>query len=234
MSDLNKIKLKPILCDIKNADKGFTEKWTNNRVKKSSVANFPHPSRICLVGPPSVGKTFMIKHLLLHQRPLFEEAYVIHADSNETHEYDDLEVTMMMDEFPPISFWDGKCKTLCIIDDVEFSNLSKDQTARLNKLLRYGSSHKNVSVYISNQNFFELPSLVRKMSNVFILWKPRSTMELKLIANRVGMKPDDLEYIFENICNEYRDSLCIDLHINTPSLLRKNIFQPIKMTDNVV
>lgn len=227
MTELNKIKLKKELCDIKNADKGWTEKWSENRAK--DLCNFPHPSRVCLVGPPSVGKTFMIKHLLLHQRPMFKEAYVIHADANETHEYDDLDVTMIMNEFPPISFWDGKEKTLCIIDDVEFSNLKSDQTARLNKLLRYGSSHKNVSVYVSNQNFFELPSLVRKLCNVFILWKPRSTMELKLIANRIGLKPDELEYIFENICNEYRDSLCVDLHYKTPAKLRKNIFQKIKM-----
>jgi len=162
---------------------------------------------------------------------MFKEAYVIHADSNETHEYDDLDVTMMMDEFPTIDFWDGKVKTLCIIDDVEFSNLSKDQSARLNKLLRYGSSHKNVSIYISNQNFFELPSLVRKLCNVFILWKPRSTMELKLIANRVGMKPAELEGIFENICNEFRDSLTIDLHYKSPAKLRKNIFQKIKSNE---
>ena len=229
MTDCNKMKLKAGLCDIKNADKGFTEKWNKTRAK--DLANFPHPSRVCLVGPPSVGKTFMIKHLLLHQRPMFKEAYVIHADSNETHEYDDLDVTMMMDEFPTIDFWDGKVKTLCIIDDVEFSNLSKDQSARLNKLLRYGSSHKNVSIYISNQNFFELPSLVRKLCNVFILWKPRSTMELKLIANRVGMKPAELEGIFENICNEFRDSLTIDLHYKSPAKLRKNIFQKIKSNE---
>ena len=134
---------------------------------------------------------------------------------------------MMMGEFPPIEFWDGNVKTLCIIDDVEFSNLSREQQARMNKLVRYGSSHKNITLYFTHQNFFELPNLVRKLCNVFLIWRPRSTMELKMIANRVGMKASELEYIFDAICNEYRDSLCIDLNYKAPSLLRKNLWQVI-------
>jgi hypothetical protein len=56
-------------------------------------------------------------------------------------------------------------KTLLIIDDVEFSSLSKEQIARLNKIFRYGSSHKNITVYVSHQSVFDLPLLVRKLSN---------------------------------------------------------------------
>ena len=52
-----------------------------------------------------------------------------------------------------------------------------------------------------------------------------------MIANRVGMRAEELEYIFDNICTEYRDSLCIDLHYKTPALLRKNIWEPIDLTN---
>ena len=222
---MNTMKLPKKLIEIKNADKGWTEKWSENRAK--DISNFPHPSRISLIGPPSVGKSFICKHLLLHQRPMFKELYVIHGDHDCTNEYEDVEPTMMMGEFPPIDFWDGKVKTLCIIDDVEFSNLNKEQQARMNKLVRYGSSHKNITLYFTHQNFFELPNLVRKLCNVFIIWRPRSTMELKMIANRVGMKASELEYIFDNVCSEYRDSLCIDLNYNTPTILRKNLWKEI-------
>ena len=223
------IKLPKKLIEIKNADKGWTEHWSESRSK--DIANFPHPSRISLIGPPSVGKSFICKHLLLHQKPMFKEVYIIHGDSQETREFDDFEPTLMMSEFPDISFWDGNVKTLVIVDDVEYSSLSKEQQSRMNKLVRYGSSHKNLTLYFTHQNFFSLPILVRKLCNVFIIWKPRALGELKMIANRVGMRADELEYIFDNICIDYRDSLCIDLHYKTPALLRKNIWQPIDVSD---
>jgi hypothetical protein len=223
------IKLPKKFIEIKNADKTFTEKWNPSR--SSDISNFPHPSQICLIGPQSTGKSFVNKHLILHQRPMFKEVYIIHGDKDGTKEYDDIEPTLMMDEFPPIEFWDGKVKTLCIIDDLEFSNLSKLQVARMHKLIRYGSSHKNITLYFSHQNFFELPGIIRKLSNVFIIWKPRSTTELSLISNRVGMQAKELSYIFDNICNQYRDSLCIDLNNNTPAYIRKNLWDTLDIED---
>jgi hypothetical protein len=160
---------------------------------------------------------------------MFREVYIVHGDGDCTTEFDDIEPTSMMNEFPPIEFFDGEVKTLLIIDDVEFSSLSKEQMARLNKIFRYGSSHKNITVYVSHQSFFDLPLLVRKLCNVYVLWKPRSVMELKTIANRVGYTSTQLEYIFENVCDEYRDSLCIDLHINAPAILRKNLWEPFEL-----
>ena len=221
------IKLPKKLIEIKNADKGWTESWSESRAK--DIANFPHPSRICLIGPPSVGKSFICKHLLLHQKPMFKELYIIHGDSDCTKEYEDVEPTMMLNEFPPIEFFDGSQKTLVIIDDVEYSSMNKEQQGRMNKLVRYGSSHKNLTLYFTHQNFFSLPILVRKLCNVFVIWKPRALGELKMIANRVGMRAEELECIFDNICTDYRDSLCIDLHYKTPALLRKNIWEPIDM-----
>lgn len=227
-NDPTKLKLRHELVDIKNTDKA---RWTETWKKKGAqdISNFPHPSRVALIGPPSVGKSFIMKHLILHQRPMFRELYIVHGDGDCTTEFDDVEPTMMMTEFPPIDFFDGDVKTLLIIDDVEFSSLSKEQMARLNKIFRYGSSHKNITVYVSHQSFFDLPLLVRKLCNVYVLWKPRSTMELKTIANRVGYTATQLDYIFEHICGEYRDSLCIDLHIHTPSILRKNLWEPFEL-----
>ena len=165
----------------------------------------------------------------MHQRPFFKELYIIHGDADVTTEFDDLEPTMMMSTIPPVEFWDSQMKTLCIIDDIEYSALSKEQMARLNKLFRYVSSHKNVTIYVTHQNFFSLPSLVRKLCTTFVIWKPRSTTELKLIANRIGLKPETLTHIFETICTGYRDSLCVDFNQNTPSVFRRNIFEPINV-----
>lgn len=226
--DLAKVKLKQELVEIKNTDKsGWTEVW--NEARKKDWSNFPHPSRIALIGPPSQGKSFVMKHLILHQRPMFRELYVIHGDGDHTTEFNDMEPTMMMEEFPPIDFWDGAVKTCVIIDDVEFSSLSKEQTARMNKLFRYGSSHKNITVYVSHQSFFDLPVLIRKLCTTYILWKPRSVVELKTIANRVGYTAKALDWIFENVCNKHRDSLTIDHHHNTPAILRKNLWTSVEL-----
>jgi hypothetical protein len=162
---------------------------------------------------------------------MFKELYIIHGDAGDTHEFDDLEPTLMMSEFPDVSFYDGKVKTAVFIDDFEFSSMNKEQTARCNKLFRYVSSHKHVSVFCSHQLCFSLPSLIRRLANVWIIWKPRSKAELRLIANRVAMEPTELEYIFDNICTGHRDSLCIDFNKDTPAHLRKNLFEKIDPGD---
>jgi hypothetical protein len=227
---MSHLKLPKKLIEIKNVDKGWTESWSANRGK--NYANFPHPTRCVLLGPVSTGKSFLMKTLLLHQRPMFKELYIIHGDAGDTHEFDDLEPTLMMSEFPDVSFYDGKVKTAVFIDDFEFSSMNKEQTARCNKLFRYVSSHKHVSVFCSHQLCFSLPSLIRRLANVWIIWKPRSKAELRLIANRVAMEPTELEYIFDNICTGHRDSLCIDFNKDTPAHLRKNLFEKID-PDNI-
>ena len=60
---------------------------------------------------------------------------------------------MMMNEFPPIEFFDGSQKTLVIIDDVEYSSMNKEQQGRMNKLVRYGSSHKKFNIVLYSSEF---------------------------------------------------------------------------------
>ena len=223
------IRLPKKLIEIKNVDKGWTESWSGNRGK--DLSNLPHPSRVILLGSPSCGKSFIMKTLLLHQRPLFKELYIIHGDHDHTKEFDDLDPTLILGEFPDVSFFDGKVKTCIFVDDFEFSTMSKEQIGRCNKLFRYVSSHRNVSIYCSHQLAFELPSLIRRLANVWIIWRPRSKTELRLIANRIAMSPDELEYIFNNYCSGHRDSLTVDFHKDTPAFLRKNLFEKIDPGD---
>ena len=57
-------------------------------------------------------------------------------------------------------------------------------------------------------------------------------MEITQFANRVGLKKEDLHYIYKNICNDTYDSLFVDLTINSPCKLRKNVFTPIEFGDS--
>ena len=68
---------------------------------------------------------------------------------------------------------------------------------------------------------FDLPPLVRKLCYVFVIWKPRSKTELKLISNRIGLEPDQLQEIFEAQCIGKRNSLMVDFNVNSPAIFRK-------------
>ncbi len=118
-----KIKMVNEIIPIKNADKTHTEKWTESRAKKD-ISNLPNPSRILLLGPPSVGKSTLIKNLIIHQDPPFEEVYLVHEDAEYTNEWLDLEPTECFSEIPDLEFWErdeGKFKKRAIIlDDLEY------------------------------------------------------------------------------------------------------------------
>lgn len=217
------------IMPIKNPDKVGAENWTKNRAK--NLANFPSPQRIVLVGGCNSGKSTVMKNLIISQRPPFKEVYIIHQDADYTKEYDDLEPTSMLSDVPPIEFFnlDGKFrKRAVIIDDLELTSAHQDRLKNLAILFRYASTHRGLTIYFAHQSFFDIPSLVKKMASVFILWKPRSFSELTMIENRTGLEKGALKELFNNVANGFRDSICIDLSKDSPAKLRLNVHQPIE------
>jgi Cdc6-like AAA superfamily ATPase len=217
-------KLPKKIIPIANADKiGWHEKWTKSR----SLGNLPHPFRCALIGPPNVGKTTLVKNLILHAKPSFEEIYVIHCDPDFTKEYDDVEPNDIMKEVPPPEEWIGEVKTLVIIDDVDFTGSSKEQMYNLSRLFGFCSTHKNISICLCYQEFFNLPKICRRLCNVFVIWKPTDMDQLNAIGRKCGLKNKDFEILFDRLITEKRDSLCVDMTANSPAPLRKNIFEII-------
>jgi len=218
------------IIPIRNKDKVGAEKWTDKRIR--DIGNFPSPSRILLLGPCGVGKSTLIKNLIMHQTPRFEEVYLIHEDAEVTKEYDDLQATEKLSDVPPIDFWDieGKyIKRAVIIDDLELTSANKERMKNLAILFRYLSTHRSMTIYFAHQSFFDVMNLIKKMANVFIIWKPRARTELGLIENRTGLEKDTLKDLFKTVATGHRDSITIDLTENTPSKLRLNVFQPIEL-----
>ena len=214
---------------IKNKDKKGHESWTDSRSK--NIANFPSPARILLLGPCGVGKSTLVKNLIMHQKPMFQEVFLIHEDAEFSKEYDDLDVTEKLSEVPPLEFWEyeGKyIKRAVIVDDLELTAANKERLKNLAIMFRYASTHKGLTIYFCHQSFFDVMSLIKKMANVYIIWKPRATSELTLIENRVGMKKGELKDIFKNVATKHRDSVCVDLTENSPAKLRLNVFQRIE------
>jgi len=218
---------------IRNPDKVGSESWNPRRAR--DIGNFPSPSRILLLGPCGVGKSTLIKNLIIHQKPRFEEVFLIHQDAGVTKEYKDLECTDEISEVPDISFWDYEGpfkKRAVIVDDLELTSANKERLKNLALMFRYISTHKGLTVYFAHQSFFDICPLVKKMSNVYILWKPRARTELALIENRVGLQDGTLKELFATVASGHRDSICVDMTRNSPCKLRLNIWNQIEKNNS--
>ena len=98
-------------------------------------------------------------------------------------------------------------KRLVIIDDLEYTSAHKQRLANLAILFRYASSHKGLSIILCHQSYFDTPVLVKKMSDVFVIWKPRARNELSMIENRCGLPAHSLLEMFTSLTKDIRDSI---------------------------
>jgi hypothetical protein len=156
-----------------------------------------------------------VKNLIIHQRPRFDQVFVIHLDAGVTRDYDDLEPTAMMSD-APLAFWNDlpdrdeetgkRIKRCVVVDDLEMTHAAKERAKNLGILFRYASSHKNMTVYMCHQSAMDVPPLIRKMSNVWVVWRPRRN-ELQPIENRVGLPAGELSHLFDTVAPEPRIAL---------------------------
>lgn len=210
------------IIPIPNADKSFHETWTKGR----NPLNIPHPFRAVMLGPPNVGKTTIAKNIILRAKPQFEKVYVIHCDSD-TKEYDDIGAEFL-EEIPAPEEWAWDCKTLCVLDDLEFKSMNKIQKKNLNRLFGFVSTHKNISVILCSQDPFNVPPIVRRCSNLWVLWKMSDLDALSTCARKTGMKPADFHGIFNKLMTGPKDSLWLDMTEKSPYPMRKNGFKMIR------
>ena len=190
---------------LPNKDKGFhesPEKLNQDR------ADFPHPFRVTLVGAPNCGKSTLSQNLILHQTPPFERIIVWHCDVD-TREYNDV-TDEIVSVCPQIDDFDPSVKNLCIIDDVVLTSLDKKERTQLDRLCGNWSTHRSISVMITSQQPNQLPASIRRMLNVFTLWRSTDAQSLHDVASKCGIERSDLKGLL-NLLEGARDSLCIDL-----------------------
>jgi len=220
------------IVPIKCADKVGVERWTPDR---KDIGNFPSPARILLLGPCGVGKSTLIKNLILHARPRFQEVYLIHQDAHYSKEFDDLECTDKFNEVPPLDFWNYDPpyrKRAVIVDDLELTASNKERLKNLAIMFRYASTHKGLTIYFAHQSFFDIPPLLKKMADVFVVWKMKARNETQLVEDRIGLPKGSLKELFATVATGHKDSICIDLKENSPAKLRLNIWQPIEIQED--
>jgi hypothetical protein len=213
---------------LPNPDKAFHEKWYKGR----NMLNIPHPFRCVCLGPPNVGKTTIVKNLLLRAKPEFKEVVVIHCDSGYTKEYDDIgDNVEILDEIPAPEDWEGEVKTLVVLDDLEFKGMSKEQKRNLDRLFGYVSTHKNISVILCSQDAFNVPCIVRRCSNLWVLWRCPDLDAMSVCARKTGLKANNFNSIFNQLMLDPKDSLWIDMTDHSPYKMRKNGFTVINKTN---
>ena len=219
-----KRKLPDVLLPLANPDKEFHEKWSNGR----NMLDLPHPFRGVLLGPPNCGKSTTVKNILLRATPPFEACTVIHCDAEHTKEYADLgEGCDVRGDIPSPEDWSADVKQLVIIDDLELKGLGKEQKRNLDRLFGYVSTHKNISVVLCSQDAFNVPPIVRRCSNLWVLWRGPDLDAMACVARKSGLTANDLKRIFDSFKSD-KDSVWIDRTSGTPYPLRKNAYIMLK------
>jgi len=217
-------RLPDVLLPLSNPDKEFHERWTQGR----NMLDLPHPFRGVLLGPPNCGKSTTVKNILLRADPSFESVCVIHCDPEHTKEYADLgDACMIRGDIPAPEEWSADVKQLVIIDDLEVKSLGKEQMRNLDRLFGYVSTHKNISVVLCSQDAFNVPPIVRRCSNIWVLWRGPDLDAMACVARKSGMTAKDLKRIFDSFTSD-KDSVWIDRTSQTPYPLRKNAFLVLK------
>ena len=217
-------RLPDVLLPLSNPDKDFHERWSKGR----NMLDLPHPFRGVLLGPPNCGKSTTVKNILIRAHPAFEAVTVIHCDPEHTKEYADLgDACVIRGDIPGPAEWSADVKQLVIIDDLEVKSLGKEQMRNLDRLFGYASTHKNISVVLCSQDAFNVPPIVRRCSNLWVLWRGPDLDAMACVARKSGLTAKDLKRIFDSFTSD-KDSVWIDRTSGTPYPLRKNAFLVLK------
>jgi hypothetical protein len=223
-----KQKLPKQLLDVGKGDKGFREKWTKSR----DLLDFPASYRAILAGPPNSGKSYLIKNILVRAKPLFAEGWIIHFGEGLSTEYDELDL-QPLDEIPEPSFFEGNEKRVIVLEDLDFRALDRTQRGRLDRLFGYVSSHHNVSVLLTCQDFFSCPPCARRLANIFAIWPQADLSALATCASRTGLTKNDFASLFGDkaLFPTMHNFLLVDMTEGSPAPLRVDGYRVLRRGD---
>ena len=217
------------LFGLPNPDKQDHDPGYDKMQPGENLARFPGPFRCCIIGRVNSGKSLVAKFILMaHQakRPMFKEVFVVHGMAN-TEEYKDIEPTELMTEIPSYDEFEKDGKKIMIIDDYDFTSITRAEKTRLSELFRFGSSHQNLSIMLLHQSFFRVPKIVKDCCSIFIIYRPVDKDELATIGRRVGLKKEQIQWIFDTYMPHFKDNLTVNLLPNAPHKFVKNLYEPL-------
>lgn len=202
------------ILGIENLDKSYHARWEPG----DDLLCFPMPARFCIFGRPNSGKTTAIKNIIMRQIPFFEKVRLLHADPRSV-EYDDINVEKLT-EVPEISEFDPTEKSAFIMEDIAFGKLTRAELENLDRILAYCSTHLQVCPIITAQRNFRIPKNIRDMINVWIIFKLKDQMAIKMIAKQIGLDGNKLCMFINALDEKKHESLWIDETPNSPAPFR--------------
>ena len=185
-------------------------------------------SRVFISGRPGSGKTNIVKNIIKEQYPPFNYIQVMVADEG-TKEYDFAETITKVEDIMNYQLLPDHEKLCVIFEDCEFASMSKKTLAVIDKLCRYGCTHKGVMCIIICQNFYSCPPGLRRKMDIFYITRADKQTQA-LISKVLPITKKQFDYMCQMYLISKYDSLCIDLS-HPRSMFRKNMFEDIKIED---
>ena len=215
---------------FKNKDKSFQENWS----KKKDLLDIPWAFRAVFCGPPSSGKSTIVKNIILKSRPMYKKVVIVHYGGEDTQDYDEIdgvEVVPLSALPDPTEINPSKQKMLLVLEDVPLSSLNREQKQKIDRLYGYSSSHRGVSIITCAQDAFDVPVGARRSSNIFVLWKQPDLSALQTMSSRTGYTAREFRNLFK-LCKKKHDSILIDMTEGSPAPLRLNCYERILMKED--
>lgn len=87
--------------------------------------------------------------------------------------------------------------SLFVIDDIQTSALRGEEQRRLEKILTWTSTHKNVNIILCIQGINQASPAVRRAANTWAIWPTRDQTAINRIATSVSLDKRKLEALFK-------------------------------------
>ena len=166
------------------------------------------PSRALFIGSTGSGKTNAMLAAIGHQarwRP-WKHIFLMSAnvESAVKGEYGILDDVIPLTEWPSLQFFESKPgRKLLICDDNALIGLSTkggvdSQRMRADRIVGHGSTHCNLSVYISQQMMVNVPPNIRRLASHFILFPHRIAHDsIPLVAKSCMIEKKHMYQLFD-------------------------------------
>lgn len=187
-----------------NKDKENHERWNfyNDGTKRSRLRHFfniPAPYTCCIIGKKNLGKTNLVKNILLFtslgEAP-FEEMFNCHPDP-ESQDYEDISC-IKLTKIPDHSIFNRKKKSIIVIDDIDVSRLSKGEASNLNRMFGYTCSHRFLTVILNTQTIKNIDDAqIRRMTDIMIIGDINDPAEIRMVSNNIGVPLKKLKFLIK-------------------------------------
>ena len=186
--------------------------------------SMPRRSRVALCAPPGHGKTSLIKNLLIRSRSdkdPWAAVVVITGVGDFCKEWDKVVHTKTDFATADEKWWSAMSKKhdgkpiACIVDDMNYADLSPKERSNAYKLVQFVCTHMNVTAFMASHSWVQLIPRLRRACDVVILWAPTSggSDQLNYIARSLGLPKPLVAEAFSHCKTKYD---CIQIYTDPP------------------